>query len=136
MGQAVQGKDLLVSIDDGAGTQVDVPYQGDATFNNGKSSEISVTKNGKHPFQQEEGASISFSIEKERPALTVHTRLRTLSDSAEPVAVEYKDKNSGGESMSGTALITLGEETSNVEGIVNVNVTIAFIDDPVPGLVA
>lgn len=136
MGTAVRGKDLLIHVDDGNGTMVEVPYQGDATYNPGKSSNISVTKNGKHPYQTEEGATITFSFEKERPALAVHTRLRTLSQTGDAVAVEYKDSNSGGESYSGSAVITLGEEESGVEGVIKTNVTIAFVDDPVIGTVA
>ena len=138
MGTAVKGKDLLIYIHDGndPGEMVEVPYQGDATYNPGRSSNISVTKNGKHPYQTEEGATITFSIEKERPALAVHTRLRTLSATGAEVAVEYRDKNSGGESYSGTAIITLGEEKSGVEGVVETGVTVAFVDDPVPGVVA
>ncbi len=136
MGTAVRGKDLLIYIDDGDGTMTEVPYQGDATYNSGKSSEISVTKNGKHAYQTEEGASITFSFEKERPALAIHTRVRTLSETGASVAVEYKDQNSGGESYSGNAVISLGEQQANVEGVINVNVTVAFIDDPVVGLVS
>ncbi|WP_224826286.1 phage tail protein [Cognatishimia sp. MH4019] len=138
MGTAVKGKDLLIHIHDGGdpGGMVEVPYQGDATYNPGKSSNISVTKNGKHPYQTEEGATITFSFEKERPALAVHTRLRTLSQTGDAVAVEYKDSNSGGESYSGNAVITLGEEESGVEGVIKTNVTIAFVDDPVIGNVA
>lgn len=138
MGLAVKGKDLLIHIHDGndPGEMLEVPYQGDATFASGKSSNISVTKNGKHPYQTEEGASISFTFEKERPALAVHTRLRTLSETGAQVQVEYKDKNAGGESYTGNALITLGEESSNVEGVVVTNCTLAFVDDPVPGIVS
>ena len=36
MGTAVKGKDLLIHVDDGTGTMVEVPYQGDATYNPGK----------------------------------------------------------------------------------------------------
>lgn len=136
MGLAVKGKEYLVFIDDGTGTMVEVPYQGDATFNSGKSSAISVTKNGKHPYQTEEGASISFTFEKERPALAAHTRLRTLSETNEQVAVEFGDTNSGGEKRTGTALVTLGEEASNVEGVIVVNCTLSFVDDPVIAAVA
>lgn len=138
MGTAVKGKDLLIHVHDGGdpGTMIEVPYQGDATYNPGKSSNISVTKNGKHPFQTDEGATITFSFEKERPALVIHTRLRTLSETGEAVAVDYKDRNSGGESQSGLAVITLGEEASGVEGVVETQVTIAFVNDPVVGLVA
>lgn len=138
MGTAVKGNDLLIHIHDGGspGAMVEVPYQGDATFNPGKTQNISVTKNGKHGYQSDEGATLKFSFEKERPALTVHTRLRTLSQTGAQVAVEYKDKNSGGESYSGDAVVTLGEEESGVEGVVKVAVTIAFIADPVIGAVA
>ncbi len=131
MGTAVKGKDLLIHVDDGTGMKVEVPYQGDATYNPGKTSNISVTKNGKHPYQTEEGTTITFSFEKERPALAVHTRLRTLSQTGEQVAIDYRDSNSGGESYSGNAVITLGEEESGVEGVMKINVTAAFVDDPV-----
>ena len=130
MGTAVKGKDLLIHVDDGTGIMVEVPYQGDATYNPGKTSNISVTKNGKHPYQTEEGATITFSFEKERPALAVHPRLRTLSQTGEQVAVEYKDSNAGGEAYSGNAVITLGEEESGVEGVIKTNVIVAFVDDP------
>lgn len=136
MGLAVQGKDLLVFVDDGTGQMLEIPYQGDANFNPGKTSNVSVTKNGKHTFQSEAGAQITFSFEKERPALAAHTRLRTLSSTGALATVEYRDKNSGGESLSGMAQVTLGEEAANVEGIIVTSVTIAFVDDPVPGNVA
>lgn len=137
MGTAVKGKDYLVFIHDGGdpGQLVEVPYQGDSTFNNGKTSNISVTKNGKHPYQTDEGASVSFSFEKERPALAIHTRLRTLSETGAEVQAEYRDKNVGGESRSGTVLVTIGDEPANTEGVIVTNVTLAFVDDPVFGVV-
>lgn len=136
MGTAVKGKDKLVYIDDGAGTVTEVPYQGDARYNRGLTNQVSKTKNGKHGYQTDEGASISFSFEKERPALAIHTRLRTLSETGETTACEYNDKYSGGESISGNVTVTLGEEESNTEGVLVQPVTLNFVDDPVVGNVA
>lgn len=136
MGTAVKGKDILVHIDDGAGTMTEVPYQGDARYNRGLTNQVSKTKNGKHGYQTDEGATISFSFEKERPALPIHTRLRTLAETGASSACEYKDENSGGESISGNVVVTLGEEETNVEGVLVQPVTLNFIDDPVVGNVA
>lgn len=137
MGTGVLGKDKLVHIHDGAdpGEMVEVPHQGDATFNPGKSANISVQKNSKMPYNSDEGASVTFSIKKERPALAAHTRLRTLAATGEEVDVEYRDKHSGGESQSGKAVITLGEEGAGTEGLLEQQVTVSFVDDPVPGIV-
>lgn len=136
MGTAVNGKDMRVFVHDGddPGVMVEVPFQGDATYNSGKSAEQSRTKNGTHAFQNETGASITFTFERERPALPSHTRLQTLSDSGEAVAIEYRDANSGGLSITGDAVVTLGEEAANVEGLISVNVTLSFITDPARGV--
>lgn len=136
MGTGIKGSDYLVSIDDGSGAMVEVPYQGDATYNPGKNLERSKTKNGVHTYTSEEGATLTFSFEKERPALAAHTRLRTLSDTESLVNVEFGDKNSGGEKRSGEAQILLGEEETGTEGIIKVSVTVAFTADPVIGIVA
>ncbi|WP_299686688.1 hypothetical protein [uncultured Tateyamaria sp.] len=136
MGQGVNQKDLLVKIDDGTGTMVEIPYQGEAEFNTGKETQVSRTKNGAHPYQTEAGATLTFSFEKERPALTIHTRLRTLSETGELVAVEYGDKNTGGEMRSGSASVSLGAETAGTEGVISQSVSLGFVDDPVPGITA
>ena len=78
---------------------------------------------------------MSFSIEKERPALSAHTRLRTLSETGEEVSVEYRDKHSGGESLSGLAAVIVGEETAGVDGMLVQQVTITFVGEPVPAIV-
>lgn len=136
MGQAVNQTDYLVKVDDGTGTMIEIPYQGSATYDSGKRTEQSRTKNGTHAYQTEAGASLSFSFEKERPALAIHTRLRTLSETGEVVAIEYGDKNSGGELRSGTAVISLGEEEAGTEGVIETSVTIGFVDDPVYSVTA
>lgn len=136
MGTAVKGSDKLIHVDDGAGEMVEIPYQGDATYNPGKSAEISRTKNGAHPYSTDAGHTITFSIEKERPALAAHTRLRTLSASGDLVQVSYDDPKAGGETLTGEAMVVVGEETANTEGVLTQSVTIAFVDDPVPGVTA
>ncbi|WP_208348696.1 hypothetical protein [Pseudaestuariivita rosea] len=129
MATAVNGKEVLVFIDDGTRTMVEVPYQGDATYASGRTAEISVTKNGKHPYQTEAGETVTFSFEKERPVLAVHNRLRQVAESGEIIAAEYKDPKEGGEGRSGQAMVTLGNETTNVEGVVTTEVTLSFVDN-------
>lgn len=138
MGSPVLGKDKLVYIGDGGDpeTLIDVPHQGDATFNTGVTAEISVQKNSKLPYSNEAGASITFSIRKERPALAPHTRLAALAASGEQVACEYRDKNTGGEKHAGQVVVTLGEETTGVEGLLEQQVTLSFVGDPVRGVTA
>jgi hypothetical protein len=115
---------------------LEVPHQGDATFNPGKSVNFSKRKNSNVPFETNDGATVTLTILKERPALTAHTRLATLAGTFEPVMVEYKDPNTGGEIQSGMAHISLGQETSGTDGHLEQEVTIAFVDDPTPGVSA
>lgn len=135
MGTAVKGKDKIIKVHDGTAL-VEVPFQGDATYNPGKTPQNSRSKNGGHAFHNEEGETITFAIEKERPALTVHTRLRTLAASGELVEIEYADKNTGGESKTGTALVTLGEESAGVDGVVTQQVTLTVDGVLADGVVA
>lgn len=127
----VKGKDVLISVDDGSGTMLEVEYQGDATYNSGKSQNVVRAKNGSIPYQSEEGATLTFTFSKVRPLSTGQNRLYTLSDSTDAAAVEYNDSASGGHKIAGTANVTISEETANTEGIISVNVSIAFVDDPV-----
>lgn len=127
----VRGKDVLISVDDGTGTMLEVEYQGDATFNSGKSQNVVRAKNGSLPYQSEEGATITFTFNKVRPPSSGQNRLYALSDSNDAAPVEYNDPASGGHKIAGSANVTISEETANVEGIIAVNVSIAFADDPV-----
>lgn len=127
----VRGKDVLISVDDGAGTMLEVEYQGDASFNSGKSQNVVRAKNGSLPYQSEEGATITFTFNKVRPLSSGQNRLYALSDSNDEAPVEYNDPASGGHKIAGSANVTISEETANVEGIIAVNVSIAFADDPV-----
>ena len=127
----VKGKDVLISVDDGAGTMVEVEYQGDATYNSGKSQNVVRAKNGSLPYQSEEGATLTFTFSKVRPLSTGQNRLYTLSDSNAAVGVEYNDTASGGHKIAGTANVTISEETANIDGIIAISVSMAFVDDPV-----
>ena len=127
----VKGKDVLISVDDGSGTMVEVEYQGDATYNSGKSQNVVRAKNGSLPYQSEEGATLTFTFSKVRPLSTGQNRLYTLSDSNAAAEVEYNDPASGGHKVAGKANVTISEETANTEGIISVNVSMAFVDDPV-----
>lgn len=130
MGTPVKGKDKLVYIGDGVGGFDEVEYQGDCTFSTGKTAEISRTKNGSHPYSNDGGASVVFSIEKERPALAVHTRIRDFGISEDHIAFRYSDERTGGERVSGVCKITVGDETTNVEGVLVQQVTLSVVDDP------
>lgn len=132
---AVKGKDKRIKIDV-AGTMTEVKHQGDTTFNLGKSASIVSTKNSKVPVTDDEGATLTFSILKERPAIAAHTALVNAAASETPISCEFADKNSGGEMHTGDVVVTLGEETTNVQGALEQQVTLSFVDDPVPGLVA
>lgn len=127
----VRGKDVLISVDDGTGTMLEVEYQGDATYNSGKSQNVVRAKNGSLPYQSEEGATITFTFNKVRPLSSGQNRLYALSDSNEAAAVEYNDPASGGHKIAGSGNVTISEETSNVDGLIAVNVSIAFAGDPV-----
>ncbi|WP_108259343.1 phage tail protein [Mangrovicoccus ximenensis] len=130
MGNAVKGKDKLLFIDV-SGTMTEVPYQGDGTYNSGKTASTSRTKNGSHPYATDSGAIFTTKVEPERPMLAIHTRLQELSASGEIIDVEIRDKNVGGESYVGTAAITISEESSGVDGVLTWSISVNFADDPV-----
>lgn len=127
----VRGENVLISVDDGTGTMLEVEYQGDATYNSGKSQNVARSKNGSLPYQSNEGATITFTFNKVRPLSTGQNRLYALSDSQEAATVEYNDTPAGGHKIAGPANVTVSEETANVDGLISVNVSIAFADDPV-----
>ncbi len=127
----VRGKDVLISVDDGSGTMVQVEYQGDATYNSGKSQNVVRAKNGSLPYQSEEGATITFTFNKVRPLSAGQNLLYALSDSNEAVMVAYDNNAKGGHKIAGCAQITISEETAGTDGIIAVNVSMAFAgDDP------
>ena len=126
----VLGKEVLISVDDGTGTMLEVEYQGDATFNSGKSQNVVRAKNGSLPYQTEEGATVTFSFSKVRPLSAGQNRLYALSDSNEAALVEYNDPASGGHKVAGNAHVTISDETAGVDGVIAVNVAIAWVDDP------
>ncbi|XAT57849.1 hypothetical protein GN241_11045 [Rhodobacteraceae bacterium IMCC1335] len=128
---AVKGKDILISIDDGSGTMLEVEYQNDATFNSGKAQEKARSKNGTLPYQTEEGATITFDFNKVRPLSAGQNRLYALSDSGETAALTYDDENTGGHKIAGDVNVTISEESSGTDGVVSISVVIAFADDPV-----
>ena len=127
----VLGKDYLIYIDNGSGTMLEIEYQNDAEFNTGKTSETKRTKNGSLPYQIEAGASISFSFQKLRPMSAAQLRLYALADSGAITAVTFEDKLTGGHKRAGNALVTITGEPTNVEGLVEVNVTLSFQGDAV-----
>ena len=127
----IRGKDVLISVDDGSGTMLEIEYQGDATYNSGKSQNVVRTKNGSLPYQSEEGATISFTLQKLRPLSHGQNRLYALSDNNEAAAIEYNDAANGGHKIAGSANVTISEETANTDGLIAVNVSIAFVGDPV-----
>jgi len=135
MGVGVQGKEKLVKIDI-SGTMTEVDHQGDATFNTGKTGNISAQKNSKLPFQTEAGATVTFTIKKERPMLAAHTALIAAGSTGAIIAAEYADYTTGGESHSGDVQVTMGEESTGVEGLLEQGVTLSFVDDPVAGVTA
>lgn len=126
----VQGKENLVSIADSDGTtMLVVEHQGDATYNNGKTTERVINKNGAMTYVAEAGATISFTITKSRPLLPAQARLFALADTAESVNVVYEDAKAGGHKRAGEFAVSIGDEAANVEGIVEVPVTLLCTTD-------
>jgi len=126
----VQGKEVLVKIDDGSGTLLEVEFQNDATYNSGKTQNITRSKNGSSPWQAEAGATITFSFTKQRPLTAAQNRLYALSESGAASPCEYDDSATGGHKRAGNVHVTISDEPANTEGVVEVNVTLAFAGDP------
>ena len=126
----VQGDDYLISIHDGTNDIV-IEHQGDATYNTGVTQQKTKTKTSSVPYQQKEGATLSLSFIKMRPLTTGQQLLWDASTTGDIVQITYDDPNPGGQKRVGNAQVSRGEETANVEGLVSVPFTVAFLTDPV-----
>jgi hypothetical protein len=130
MPTGVPGKEQLVRVDDGAGTMLEVEYQGSATYATGVSQNLKKTKNGFLPFQTKDGATIKFAVTRTRPMSTAQARLYALAQSGEIVNWDYIDPTTGGLNRAGAAQVSLSDETANDDNLIEQEVTIAFVDDP------
>ena len=129
------GKAVRVFIDDGAGTKLEVEHQADLSYSTGRSLEQTRTKNSVLPYLNESGATATFSMVRERPSSAGQTRLRAVAATNEDVDVEIKEAMSGGLIISGTAKIAISEMSFPTEGLAEDSVTIAFVNDPIEGVV-
>ena len=121
----VQGKENLVSIADSDGTtMLEVEQQGDASYDNGKTTERVVNKNGQMVYIAEAGATITFSMSKSRPLLPGQARIFAVADTGQSVKVVYEDAKAGGHKREGEFAVSIGEEAANTEGMVEVPVTL------------
>lgn len=124
------GKDLLLTIDDGTGTFVEVSNQGAGTYKPGKSAGVTVHKNGQTPHQSRAGESYETDFMSRRPMLADHQRIRDLAASGEIVAVVIADTNTGGDVYTGNAMLTEGDSVTGVDGAITYPLTVTF-DGPV-----
>ena len=123
----VQGKDVLVFIaatDTADPTMIEVEHQGDATYSDGKTTETVVNKNGKLVYVSEAGETIEFSLTKTRPLLPGQARVLALAGTGQSVKVAYDDPNSGGIKREGLFAVSVGQESANTEGLLEVPVTL------------
>lgn len=132
MPETVQGDDIVVRIHDGAdpGAFLEIEYQGDATYDPGVKQNSKRYKNGNLPFQSKDGATISMTVGKVRPLSAGQARLFAVAASGELVQAEYDDPNSGGQKREGQVQVTMGPEKTGVNDNVEVEFTMAFLDDP------
>lgn len=124
------GENYLVQIEID-GDYEDVACQGDVTINTGKTLEISRTKNCKHPFFRDEGFTAQFTIELETPANATHSEIMDAADDQEIVAVKINSSDTGAPVWTGDAYVTYDPVTAPTEGPVTMQITVAFVDDPV-----
>ncbi|UWQ77355.1 hypothetical protein [Leisingera sp. M658] len=129
---AVQGEDNVIRIHDGAdpGTMLEIEYQGDATYNNGVTQNLKRYKNGSLPYRSKDGTTLNFTMGKVRPLSAGQQRLWDVAESGELVQAEYDDPNSGGQKRSGIAQFSMGSEKAGTNDNVEVDFTLAFVDDP------
>ncbi|AHD12143.1 hypothetical protein [Phaeobacter gallaeciensis] len=127
----VKGEDNIVKIGSGDPVvYVTIEHQGDATYNGGISQNKKKTKTGSVPFQQKDGAQVTFTMTKMRPLQTGQQMIWDAAENGSIVPIVYEDPNPGGHRREGMAQVSFGEEGANVEGLVDVPFTIAFIADP------
>jgi hypothetical protein len=128
----VNGSDQLVYImsDDPTPVQLEVEYQGDATFDTGVKQELKRVKNGTLPYRTKDGATLSFSVIKTRPLSLGQARLWDVAASGELVEVIFDDPNSGGHKRSGYAQISMGAEKANKDELIEPEFTVAWVDEP------
>lgn len=129
---AAMGGDSLFFLHDGAdpGTMIEVEFQDNSKYSTGKKQETKRTKNGTLPFQTNDGATLTFSITKVRPLSAGQARLWAVAASGEIIQAEYKDPTSGGHVRSGYVQITMGDEEGANNSPIEVEFTVAFVDDP------
>jgi hypothetical protein len=129
MPDAVKGEEVKILVDDGAATMLEVEHQQDANFKTGKEQKKVRTKTGTLTWQANEGEEITFSFRKIRPLGAGQARLYALHASNEATQVDYDDSASGGHKRSGQARVTITDEASGVDDIVEANVTIVYEGD-------
>lgn len=128
------GKDHLIQIDI-SGTPTTITCQGDLTYSPGKSVETSVTKNCRHPYVVNGGATASFTMELEVPAAAVQTAVLTAADNETIVECTITSTVVGAPTFSGDARWAY-EMSSPVDGIATATVTVAFEGTPTRGAVS
>lgn len=129
-----QGSNYLVKIGDNTvspSSWTTVACQGDATLNTGKSLEISRTKNCKHPFFREAGYTVQFTVELETPADSTHTLILNAADNETQLDVQVISTDTGTPVWTGVAYAAYDPVTMPTEGIATIQVTLAFVNDPV-----
>ena len=126
MADAVKGELVKILVDDGAATMLEIEHQQDANYKTGKEQKKVKTKTGMLTWQADEGEEITFSFRKIRPLGAGQARLYALHASNEATTVEYDDSATGGHKVAGLARITITDEASGVDDIVEANVTVVF----------
>ncbi len=130
---SVEGAEVKLSVMDGGDPAIplEIEFQGDTNFNPGISQQQNRTKTGTATWRQRDGATITVTVVKQRPLSPGQARLWSLSETGDHETFIYDDANTGGHRREGVAQVTAGEEAANTQGVIEVQFTIAFVQDPV-----
>lgn len=122
-----QGKQYLLFVSATGVTTtglLEVPLQGDATINFGKSIQVTKYKNGQSSAQSDQGVTINIEIGNAAPMAAGETRMWALHDSGDLAFFELQSSVNGAVEFSFQGRVAMSSMSAPVSGPTSVSMQI------------
>lgn len=127
-----QGKEYLLFVSATGVTTtglIEVPLQGDATINFGRSIQVTKYKNGQSSAQNDQGVTINFEMGNTAPLSTGETRMWALHESGELAYFELQSLVTGAVEFSFQGRVAMSSMATPVSGPTSISLQIGVEGD-------
>lgn len=111
-------------------TYIEVPCQGEGTFNSGRALESAQFKSGNKPYRTQGGATFTFTMGMEVPANASQELVFISADNGTTLAWRLTHADTGAQIYTGNARCVITELSVPVEGIATYQVQVAWEGQP------